>query len=261
VTAIAEEGKSPDIAQTISKVREHVASLHEKLPDFICREDVLERTTDGAKTTEEKHYQMSLRAVRRTQDQANDFSESREVISATVNGKAVNENKYDPPIHWLRGGFAQDLFTFFDEPTSSCYEFKPASTLGATDGSILVLDVIFNKSAQPLPIECAHIPMGFSAATVWVDLKALQVVRIQEMTMHELAFAGAFARANGAYTATPVIEYAPVSIHGSDYWLPRSKSFDVVKTKGQRRITYTSQYSDYHKFETSVTIKTIPEAN
>jgi hypothetical protein len=132
MTAIAEEGISPDLAQTISKVRENVVTLHNKLPDFICHEEVSVLETENSKTTEKKHYLLSLRAVRRTQDAENQFSESRDVISATVNGKAVNENKYDPPVHFLRGGFARDLFTFFDEPTSSCYEFKLASTPGAT---------------------------------------------------------------------------------------------------------------------------------
>src|ERR1039457_5033933 len=122
MTAIAQERKSPDLAQTISKVRENVATLHKKLPDFICQEEVTVRETENARTIEEKHYLLSLRAVRRPHDAANRFSESRDVISATVNGKAVNEHKYDPPIHWLRGGFAWDVFTFFDEPTSRSEE-------------------------------------------------------------------------------------------------------------------------------------------
>jgi hypothetical protein len=261
MTANAEEGKSTDIAQTISKVRENVASLHKKLPDFICQEEVSVRETEGAKTTEKKHYLLSLRAVRQPQDAANLFSESRDVISATVNGKAVNEHKYDPPIHWLRGGFARDLFTFFDEPTSSCYEFKPVSIPGATDSNTLVLDAALNKNLRPLPAECAHIHPQLSAARVWIDLKAFEVVRIQERTGDTKGFYGPFSHSNGEYTFSPVIEYSPVNIHGSEYWLPRSKSVDFIKTKGQFSISYTSQYSDYHKFETSVTITTIPEAN
>jgi hypothetical protein len=259
MTAFAEEGKNPDLAQTISKVRENVVTLHKKLPDFICQEEVSVRETENSKTTEKKHYLLSLRAVRRTQDAENQFSESRDVISATVDGKAVNEKKYDPPVHFLRGGFARDLFTFFDEPTSSCYEFKLASTPGATDSNTLVLDATLNKNLRPLPIECAHIPPGLTAARVWIDLKAFEVARIQEKTSHEVQFAGPFSRLNGDYSFSPVIEYAPVSIHGADYWLPRSKSVEFIKTKGQFSISYTSQFSDYHKFETSVTITAIPE--
>lgn len=259
MTAIAQEGKGADLAQTISKVRENVASLHKKLPDFICQEEVTVRQTDNAKTTEEKHYLISLRAVRRPQGAANLFSESREVISATVNGRAVNEHKYDSPIHWLRGGFARDLFNFFDEPTSSCYEFKPVSTTGATDNNTLALDAALNKNLRPLPTECAHVSEGLTAARVWIDIKAFEVVRIQEMTGREEVFSGPFSRANGSFTFSQVIEYAPVSIHGSDYWLPRLKSVDFVKTKGHYSISYLSQYLDYHKFETSVTIRAIPE--
>ncbi len=259
--AIAQEGKGPDTAQTISRVRENVASLHKKLPDFICQEEVSVRETEGAKTIEEKHYLLSLRAVRQPYDPANQFSESREVISATINGKAVNVQKYDPPIHFLRGGFARDLFTFFDEPTSSCYEFKPISTPGAIEGNTLVLDVTLNTNVRPLPTECSHVPIDLSSARVWIDLKAFEVVRIQEKTRHEMQFSTPFARTNGDYTFSPVIEYFPVNIHGSDYWLPRSKSVDFIKTKGQHSFSYMSQYSDYHKFETSVTIMTIPVAN
>ena len=261
MTAIAEEGKSPDIAQTISSVRENVASLHKKLPDFICREEVTVRETENARTIEEKQYLLSLRAIRQTHDAGNLFSESRDVISATINGKAVNEHKYDPPIHFLRGGFARDLFAFFDEPTSSCYEFKPISPQGATESNTLVLDVTLNRNVRPLPTECAHVPEGLNAARVWIDLKAFEVVRIQEKTMHSVQFSKPLAHANGDYTFSPVIEYSPVSIHGSDYWLPRSKSVDFIKTKGQHSFSYMSQYSDYHKFEVTVTITTIPQEN
>jgi hypothetical protein len=251
LTVTAQEGNSPDLAQTISRVRENVASLHKKLPDFICQEDVSLQIADGDKTVEKKHYLISLRAVRGTQDATNHFSESREVISATKNGQAVNEKKYDPPIYWLRGGFARDLFTFFDEPTSSCYEFKQASNPGETDSNTLVLDAALNKNPRP---ECAHIHQGSSDARVWIDLKAFEVVRIQKGTGYELAFSGPFSHSNGKFTFTPVIEYAPVNIHGSEYWLPRKKSVDLIKTKGQYSISYTSHYSDYHKFETTVTL-------
>jgi hypothetical protein len=261
LTAIAQEGKGPDTAQTISRVRENVASMHKKLPDFICHEEVSVRETEGAKTTEEKHYLLSLQAVREPHNTAHQFSELREVISATINGKAVNVQKYDPPIHFLRGGFARDLFTFFDEPTSSCYEFKPVNSPGATEGNTLVLDAVLNKNARPLPPECAHVSPELTAARVWIDLKAFEVVRIQEKTRHEVQFSTPFARINGDYTFSPVIEYSPVNIHGSEYWLPRSKSVDFIKTKGQHSFSYMSRYSDYHKFETSVTIMTIPETN
>lgn len=261
MAAPAQEAKSPDLAETLSKVRENVASLHKKLPDFICQEEVTVRTTENAKTVEDRHYLLSLRAVRRPQDPENHFSESRKVISATKNGQAVNVQENELRILSLRGGLTRDLFTFFDEPTSSCYEFKPISNPEATDSGTLVLDVALNKNAQPLPTECAHMPGALAAARVWIDLKALEVVRIQERTTHSVEFSGPFAHANGEYTASPVIEYAPVSIHGSDYWLPRSKSVDIIKTKGQYSISYTSQYSDYHKFESSATITTVQEVN
>jgi hypothetical protein len=260
MTAIAEEGKKPDLAQTISKVRENVSSLHKKLPDFICQEEVSVRETENAKTIEEKHYLLSLRAVRQPHDSANQFSESRDVISATINGKAVNVHKYGPPIG-LRGGFARDLFTFFDEPTSSCYEFNPISTSGETESNTMILNVTLNKNVQPLTTECAHLPVELSAARVWIDLNALQVVRIQERAAQIEEFSKPLARSNGNFIYSPVIEYSPVSIHGSDYWLPRFKCVEFIKTKGQYSISYVSQYRDYHKFDTSVTITTIPEAN
>jgi len=261
MTAIAAEETRPDLAQTISKVRENVANLHKKLPDFICQEDVSVSETENSKTIEKKNYRLSLRAVRQPRDAANQFSESRDVLSATVNGRAVKENKYDPPVHFLRGGFAQDLFTFFDEATSSCYVFKPASTPETAESNTLVLDVTLNRNPQPLPAECAQIHPQLAAARVWIDLKALQVVRIQEQSSHQVQFSIPFARINGDYSFSPVIEFAPVSIHGSDYWLPRTKTVKFIKTKGQFSISYTSQYSDYHKFETLVTIKTIQDAN
>ncbi|MGA9068753.1 MAG: hypothetical protein WB424_00775 [Terracidiphilus sp.] len=261
MTAIAQEEKSPDLAQAISKVRENVATLHKKLPDFVCQEEVTVRQTENSKTTEKKHYLLSLRAVRQPQGAASQFSESRDVLSATVDGKAVKESRFDPPVHFLRGGLAQDLFTFFDEPTSSCFEFKLASTPGATESNSLVLDATLNKNLRPLPAECAHMPEGLQAARVWIDLKAMQVVRIRERTGTTREFSIPFAHSNGEFTSSPVIEYAPVSIHGSEYWLPRSKSVVAIKTKGQFSISYTSQYSDYHKFETTAIITAMSESD
>ena len=261
VTSIAQEGTSPDLAQTISRVRENVASLHKKLPDFICQEEVSVRTTENAKTIEERHYLLSLRAVRQPNDPENRFSESRDIISATKNGQPVNVQKNELRILSLRGGFARDLFTFFDEPTSSCYEFKPISAPETTDDNTMVLDVTLNKNPQPLPAECAHVPGALSSATVWIDLRAFEVVRLQERTTSSVGFSGPFARTNGTFTSSPVVEYAPVSIHGSVYWLPRSKRVDLIKTKGQYSISYTSQYSDYHKFETSAKITSVQQVN
>jgi len=108
MSVIAEEGNSPDRALIISKVRDNVASMHKRLPDLICNEDVTIRETETGKMIKEKHYRLSLRAVRRPHDSANQFSKSRDVISATINGKAVNESKYGPPLG-LRGRFSQDL--------------------------------------------------------------------------------------------------------------------------------------------------------
>lgn len=261
MTAIAEEGKKPDLKQMILRVRENVASLHKKLPDFICQEEVSVRITENAKTIEGRHYLVSLRAVRQQQDSASRFLESRDIISATLNGKAVIVHKNELPFHWLRGGFARDLFTFFDEPTSSCYEFNPISIPETTGSNTMVLDVTLNKNAGLLPTECAHVPADLAAARVWIDVGAFEVVRIEERTMHSVEFSTPFSHINGEYTISPVIEYAPVSIHGSEYWLPRLKSVDIVKSKGQYSTSYTGQYSDYHKFDTSVTIRTTPEAN
>jgi hypothetical protein len=261
MTVTAQEGKSTYLAEAISKVRENVATLHKKLPDFICQEEVTVRQTENSKTIEKKHYLLSLRAVRQPQDAANHFSESRDVLSATVDGKAVKENKYDPPVHFLRGGLAQDLFTFFDEPTTSCFEFKPVSTPATTDSNTLVLDATLNKNLRPFPAECSHVSEGLQTARVWIDLKAMQVVRIQERAGTTREFSTPFAHSNGEFTSSPVIEYSPVSIHGSEYWLPRSKSVEAIKTKGQFSISYMSQYSDYHKFETSATINPVLDAN
>jgi hypothetical protein len=251
-TVNAQEGRTPDLTHIISRVRENVASMHKQLPNFVCQEDVSQQITDGNKTVEKKHYRISLQALHRPNDSTNQFSESRHVISATLDGKILNDQKYDPPIHWLRGGLARDLFTYFDAPTSGCYEFNPVRGGEATDSNTLALDVTLSKNT--LPADCAHIPAQLSSARVWIDLTAFQVIRIEEHTGNSIDFSTPFARTNGKYVFTPVIEYSPVRIHDLDYWLPQRKSIKFIKTKGQYANTWISQYSDYHKFEASATI-------
>lgn len=256
LTANAEEQNIADLTEVIAGVRANVASLHKKLPDFVCQEEILRREIKGNETTKETRYLLSLQATHTPHDATNQFSESRDVISVTTNGKAEKVRKYNPPIG-IRGGFARDLFTFFDDPTTSCFDFKPAMTGEAKDHGTAILDVSLNKNGG-LP-ECKHVPADLSTARVWIDTHSLQVIRIQERTMHELEYSQPFAHTNGTYSFSPVIEYAAVKIHGVNYWLPRSKSVTFVKTKGSYSTAYRAQYTDYHKFVASSTIRIAPE--
>ena len=258
LTANVEEQKIPDLTQMIAGVRANVASLHRKLPDFVCQEEILRRDIKGNETTKETRYLLSLQATHNPHDAANQFLESRDVISITTNGKDEKIRKYSPPIG-LRGGFARDLFTFFDDPATSCFDFKPAITDEAKDRGIAVLDVSLNKNDGLQA--CKHIPADLSTARVWVDTHSLQVIRIQERTMHELEYSQPFAHTNGTYSFSPVIEFGAVKIHAVNYWLPRSKSVTFVKTKGSYSISYSAQYTDYHQFATSITIRTQQETN
>ncbi len=258
LTANAQEQKIPDLTQAIAGVRANVASMHKELPDFFCQEEILIREIKGNETTKETRYLLSLQATHKPHDATNELSESRDVISITTNGKAEKVRKYNPPIG-LRGGFARDLFTFFDAPSTSCFDFKPVMTGEAKDSGTAILDVSLNKNGG-LPA-CKHVPPDLSTARVWIDIHSLQVIRIQERTMHDLMYSQPFAHTNGTYSFSPVIEYAAVKIHGVNYWLPRSKSVTFVKTKGSYSISYSAQYTDYHKFATSSTIRTAPEAN
>jgi hypothetical protein len=260
MTAKAEEGGHPGLTEIISKVRENVESLRERLPDFVCKEDLSVRESDNDKTIEEKHFLVSLQVIRQTHDSANRFSESRDVIAATINGKTVGPHKYAPPVHWIRGGFVRDIFTLFDETAFRCYDFTPADTSGMTESNTLVLSASIRKAQSP-DADCTHLPAELSSARIWIDLKAFQVVRIEEGAMHETQFSTPFAHSNGEYTYAPVIEYSPVRIHDVDYWLPRFKRADFIKSNGRHSFSYMSQYSDYHKFETSITIRTVSEVN
>jgi hypothetical protein len=253
----AQQGRSPEFTLVVAKIREHIALMHHQLPSLVCQEDVSQQITDGDKTVESKHYVFSLQAQRRANDSTSQFFDSRQLISATADGKTLDTQKSSHPYIGLHGGLTRDIFILFDAPTTDCYEFTAIKGGESADGNTLALDASLSKNAPPA--FCAHLPAELTSAKVWIDLTAFQVVRIEERTGLSREFSTPFARSNGSVESTPVIEYAPVRIHDADYWLPRRKTVKSVKTKGQYVITWASEYSDYHKFETSSTILPVQE--
>lgn len=251
-TLNAQEEQTPGLARVVSRVRENVSRMHKLLPNLVCREEISQQISDGDKTFESKHYLFSLLAQHHPNDSTNQFIDSRQLISATSNGKAIDAQKYSHPYIGIHGGLTRDLFTYFDAPTTDCYEFSLANGSEANVKNTLAMDVRLGMNVRSA--NCTHIPEGLTSARVWIDLTAFQVVRIEERSGYSRDFSVPFARSNGTFRSTPVIEYAPVKIHEDEYWLPQRKTVKAVKTKGQYAITWLSQYSDYHKFETSVTI-------
>jgi len=250
----AQERDNSDLVSVVSQVQKNVATLRDKLPDFVCKEQATMQETVNGKVVKTSQRLSTLTAVRKYPRQ-NDgrFAESREVISATENGKQVKAQSYAPPVG-VRGGFAEDLFPFFDLNSGKCYEFDLVGREVVRGRAAVVMNVKSKAGLQSLGPQCPHLSPGYSVAKVWIDSESLQVVRLEKNTIHELMFNGPFAATNGDYLLTPHIEYAPVSINNSTYWLPVEKRVEFVKVKGQRSLAYRLQYSDFHKFDVSMKI-------
>jgi len=180
------------------------------------------------------------------------MAESRKDTSAIENGKQVKAESYIPPFG-VRGGFAEDLFQFFDENTSKCYDFSLTGRVEVRGRAALLVNIQPKADGQQLGPPCAQVAAR-SAAKVWIDTESLQVVRLQKPTIKSFWFEGAFAKSNGEYLGAPVIEYAPVIINNVTYWLPAEKRVEFVKTKEQRSVAYQIEYSDFHKFDVSIKI-------
>jgi hypothetical protein len=249
----AQERHDTDMASTVLQVQKNIAALRAKLPNFVCKEQIdMQEVADG-KVVKTGQHVSTLVAVRRRQGESDSgFAESREDISATENGKQVKAEGYVPPFG-VRGGFAEDLFQSFDESRGKCYDFNLAGREEVRGRTALVVNIQSKADDQKLGPQCAHVAAR-STAKVWIDAESLQVVRLQKPTAKSLWFQGPFAKTNGEYLGTSVIEYAPVIINDVKYWLPAEKRVEFVKTKGQRSFAYQIEYSDFHKFDTSIKI-------
>lgn len=242
-----------DVASVVLQVEKNIAALRAKLPDFVCKEQIdMQEVADGKVVKVGRHVSTLVAVRRRKGDSDSGFAESREDISATENGKKVKAAGYVPPFG-VRGGFAEDLFQSFDESTGKCYDFKFAGREEVRGHTALVVDIQAKADDQQFGSQCAHL-VARSTAKVWIDAESLQVVRLQKPTVKSLWFQGPFAKTNGEYLGTSIIEYAPVIINDVKYWLPAEKKVEFVRTKGQRSFAYQIEYSDFHKFDTSIKI-------
>ena len=79
----------------------------------------------------------------------------------------------------------------------------------------------------------------------------MQVVRLQKSPGAYWQFSTPFARSNGEYSIVSSIDYAPVPINGTQYWLPEMKRAEFVKKKGEPNYLYQVEYRSCHKFDVS----------
>ena len=242
-----------NVASVVAQVRGNISSLRAKLPDFVCKEQIdMQEIADG-KVVKTGQHVSTVVAVRRRQGESDSgFAESRQDTSATENGKPVKAEGYVPPLG-VRGGFAEDLFQSFDETRGKCYDFDLAGREEVRGRSTLVVNILSKADDRHLGPQCAHVAAR-STTKVWIDAESFQVLRLQKPAAKSLWFQGPFAKTNGEYLGTLVIEYAPVIINGVSYWLPAEKRVEFVKTKGQLRFAYQIEYRDFHKFGTSIKI-------
>lgn len=252
----AQEARGPAAADIVSRVQKNVAAFQILLPDFICDERVTSQTIEKAKVTEEERVISSFRVTRRkspVRSASPMFLESREVISATVNGKPTTVRNYVLPLG-VRGGFSDDLLYFFDKEKEKCFDFELAGSEEIRGRTALVLSIRVKDNVGLIGGKCSSLPPG-KTSKAWVDSESMQVLRLQMFSTRILMYTTPWNRGhNGEYLFYPSIDYAEAFINGTPYWMPAAKRGEFVKSKEQRSYLYVVEYSNYHKFQVSTNV-------
>jgi hypothetical protein len=232
--------------EVLAQVRNNIVQFRNTLPDFVCNETITSRVIENEKVSEQRIVESLFTWTRK--DTQSIPKESREVLA--IDGKPVRKGTKMPKVPFLP-----------NQPTVNTLFIVLASAPGAPpsfyDYKVIGRENVGDISSLRIEFEQMKPTIGSlrMAGTAWVDLEFMQAIRTE---LHLLGFAKSSVMDEfDSYSI--LTDYSRVDINTKPYWLPRSVKVEGTRAKGGVRngyiARYLAEYSNCHKFDTSVELK------
>jgi hypothetical protein len=228
----------------LARLRANITDYRTSVPNFSCDEFVDSVRLDDGKIQDETKVQSSFRITRTT---GGNLQETR--IKNTVDGKPTKSQKVSLPFTF-NGGFA-DMLQFLG---SDCFEYRLGDPI-PTDTSQVVL--LF--SMKPTFVGSPRCGLNKSErGTVVIDPDSFHVVQftyqVEDIDLGWLAKIPFVAGPSKHNILIVTVGFAPVSLGDKVFWLPRQVASSLTAKTKPIGFRYQANYSNYHRFTSSVTI-------
>ena len=239
--SLAQQTELLSIPETLARVQQNVSSYLSSVPSFFADEHVTSNLNqpNDLKITTVTDSVFHIR--RKGEGNATQLVESREIKS--VNHKpSKGENITGPAV--FRGAFTNGVL-LVSPVFAPCYEFQREDDAKVEGIHAIVLS--YKSTAETLlDRNCPKVREG----RVFIDPHGFHLLRVEARVPDHEIMAGVF----GLWTWS--INYAPVTLDGRTFWMPRTIESQAVPRYRHAAWSFVAKYSNYHKLEVNSRIIT-----
>jgi hypothetical protein len=239
---------NPALEQLLSRIGTNTEQYKASVPSFLCDEHIVSQELHEGALMHETSVDALFRVTRPT-SQTSTLDESREVKS--IDGKPSSNKKINMPISFS-GGFSGALAKFLSADRRQCFDYQPDLSHAALPGAEAF--IFTAREAALKGPACAGIQSGTTGKFV-VDSATAQVTHIERTVPYPVG-------KDQNVFGTASVDFAPVILNGSTFWLPSTVSASTSETPKTHAFRFTAHYSNYHRFAASSTIlPTVPDSS
>jgi hypothetical protein len=243
----------PPLDEILKRAGDNLQAHQDNLPDFECRETVMQRVSEKGKVKEEK-IESIFRGFQKPQRWKGMTAASTELREyKSVNGKQISKNdkRQRKELVGFHGGFSALLISTFSSENQKFHNYQIAGieTIQGRQALALTFATIEGQN-KFFWINMGKPLAGKDIGKAWLDLDSMQVIRLERRMLNVPA------KYNPALFA---VDYTKVDIAEKEFWMPKSVKYEISEKKGSLIIDFSAEYADYRKFDVSNEIKYGPE--
>jgi hypothetical protein len=235
----------------IQSVSRNVREFQELLPDFVCKETITSATYKSGKVRKMTTVESIFTAVQKPDPNSPGrgraaFTESRDVTS--VDGKPVRHGTRMPRLPVQFAGAFGSLLTMTFSPENLQFHRYDLDARQPEAGKVLVRFATREDQQKLRTFFEGEMLIDKDSGRALIDASAMQVIHLEReflMLPRRLTH------------LTIAADYAPVSIDGREFWLPRIIRSDGTERDPQNTQSYNAAYTDCKKFVADIRI--VPE--
>lgn len=179
--------------------------------------------------------------------------ESRQIQSVDHRPPAPDQTLSGPSI--LSGAFSYAA-SFLSPVLEPCYNYRLETNQHLHGAAVLVVDYA-SKQMVPRGARCPVAEQNSGRA--FIDPKTMQIVRLEQTRPHHEVDSKSLGVPAQDEQETPYywtwsIDYAPVTLNGKSFWLPKATSSRLETNEGRTHWSFVADYRNYHLMDVSSTI-------
>lgn len=230
-------GPSADEFQLYSLAKQAAGSLYSSLLSFVCKERI-ERFRSGPDTA-------APRAIDTLTSNVSFEDGSEHYTEIEQNGKH-RSHMSDVPGAWSEGEFGTLIRQTRDLLTSQQVSFWRYEDVDGVAAGLYTFEVSEAQSPWDLKVGSRHFRVPFRTE-VWVSRATGQVLKIARASTSEPA-------GTGISEIHWTVTLAPTMLNGKEWLLPKAGEYAVTYHDTDQKHWNLLSFSDYHRYETEVTI-------